>query len=78
MYFKHGYHCHCTDVIPSNIDEYMAPKIMFSMLKCHIPTMTCMYHFDSNMATEAMQIANLTFHSADISDRRATMILSAN
>ena len=30
------------------------------------------------MATEAMQIANLTFHSADISDRRATMILSAN
>jgi hypothetical protein len=26
------------------------------------------------MATEAMQIANLTFHSADISDRRATMI----
>jgi hypothetical protein len=23
------------------------------------------------MATEAMQIANLTFHSADISDRRA-------
>ena len=30
------------------------------------------------MATEVMQIANLTFHSADISDRRATMILSAN
>jgi hypothetical protein len=30
------------------------------------------------MATEALQIANLTFHSADISDRRATMILSAN
>ena len=30
------------------------------------------------MATEAMQIANLTFHSADISDRRATMILLAN
>jgi hypothetical protein len=27
------------------------------------------------MATEAMQIANLTFHSADISDQRATMIL---
>jgi hypothetical protein len=25
------------------------------------------------MATESMQIANLTFHSADISDRRATM-----
>ena len=30
------------------------------------------------MATESMQIANLTFHSADISDQRATMILSAN
>jgi hypothetical protein len=30
------------------------------------------------MATEAMQIANLPFYSADISDRRATMILSAN
>ena len=30
------------------------------------------------MATDAMQIANLIFHSADISDRRATMILSAN
>jgi hypothetical protein len=29
------------------------------------------------MATEAMHITNLTFHSADISDRRATMILSA-
>jgi hypothetical protein len=27
---------------------------------------------------EAMQIANLIFHSADISDRRATMILSVN
>ena len=27
------------------------------------------------MATEAMQIANLTFNSADISDRRATIIL---
>jgi hypothetical protein len=27
------------------------------------------------MATEAMQTANLTFHSADISDQRATMIL---
>jgi hypothetical protein len=26
------------------------------------------------MATEAMQIANLTFHSADISDRRATIV----
>jgi hypothetical protein len=30
------------------------------------------------MATEAMQIANLSFYSADISDLRATMILSAN
>jgi hypothetical protein len=30
------------------------------------------------MTTEAMQVANLTFHSADISDRRTTMILSAN
>jgi hypothetical protein len=30
------------------------------------------------MATEAMHIANLTFHSADISDWWATMILSAN
>jgi hypothetical protein len=30
------------------------------------------------MATEEMRIANLTFHSADISDRRATMILSGN
>jgi hypothetical protein len=30
------------------------------------------------MGTEAMQIANLTFHSADITDRQATMILSAN
>ena len=30
------------------------------------------------MATEAMQIANLTFHSADFSDQRATMILSAS
>ena len=31
-----------------------------------------------NGQAEAMQIANLTFHSADISDRWATMILSAN
>jgi hypothetical protein len=30
------------------------------------------------MATEAMQIASLTFHSDGISDWRATMILSAN
>ena len=30
------------------------------------------------MATEAMQIANLTFYAADISAQRATMILSAN
>jgi hypothetical protein len=30
------------------------------------------------MATEAIGIANLTFYSADISDRRATMILSGN
>jgi hypothetical protein len=30
------------------------------------------------MATEAMQIANLTFHPADISDQRVTMILSGN
>jgi hypothetical protein len=30
------------------------------------------------MATEAMQIANLTFHSADFSDHRATVILSAS
>jgi hypothetical protein len=30
------------------------------------------------MATGAMQIENLTFHSADISDQRTTMILSAN
>jgi hypothetical protein len=30
------------------------------------------------MATEAMQIANLTFQSAAISDRRAAMILSEN
>ena len=30
------------------------------------------------MATEAMQIANLTFHSAYISDGRATMIHSEN
>jgi hypothetical protein len=30
------------------------------------------------MTTEAMKIANLTFRSADISDRRATMILSAS
>jgi hypothetical protein len=30
------------------------------------------------LATEAMQTANLTFHSAYISDQRTTMILSAN
>jgi hypothetical protein len=30
------------------------------------------------MTKEAMQIANLTFHPADSSDRRVTMILSAN
>jgi hypothetical protein len=29
------------------------------------------------MSTEAMQAANLTFHAADISDQRTTMILSA-
>jgi hypothetical protein len=33
---------------------------------------------NARMATEAMQIANLTFHSPDNSDRRATMILSAS
>jgi hypothetical protein len=33
---------------------------------------------NGGMATEAMDIGNLTFHSVDVSVRRATMILSGN